>query len=121
MQPRSDVATETAAKRISADGEHGIAAVDVSDDFSREVYGVLGIPVDVIDMPMALRKIAAAATGRSPFLLSTPNLNFLVTSQHDPEFRESLLISDLCPADGMPIVWLGPAVGRSYQGADCRI
>ena len=32
-----------------------------SDDLSREVYGVLGIPVDVIDMPAALRKIEVAA------------------------------------------------------------
>jgi N-acetylglucosaminyldiphosphoundecaprenol N-acetyl-beta-D-mannosaminyltransferase len=81
------------------------------DDLTREVYGVLGIPVDVIDMPSALRKIEVAAAGRSPFLLSTPNLNFLVTSRLDPEFREALLISDLCPADGMPIVWLARLLG----------
>lgn len=81
------------------------------DDLTREVYGVLGIPVDVIDMAAVLRKIDAAAAGKSPFLLSTPNLNFLVTSRLDPEFRESLLISDLCPADGMPIVWLARLLG----------
>jgi N-acetylglucosaminyldiphosphoundecaprenol N-acetyl-beta-D-mannosaminyltransferase len=46
-----------------------------------------------------------------PFFLSTPNLNFLVTSRTDPEFRESLLVSDLCPADGMPIVWLARLLG----------
>src|SRR5664280_1476218 len=81
------------------------------DDLAREVYGVLGIPVDVIDMPAVLRKIEVATAGNSPFLLSTPNLNFLVTSRLDPEFRESLLISDLCPADGMPIVWLARLLG----------
>jgi N-acetylglucosaminyldiphosphoundecaprenol N-acetyl-beta-D-mannosaminyltransferase len=82
-----------------------------SDDLAREVYGVLGIPVDVIDMAAVLRKIDVAASGKSPFLLSTPNLNFLVTSRLDPEFRESLLISDLCPADGMPIVWIARLLG----------
>jgi len=81
------------------------------DDLTREVYGVLGIPVDVIDMSAALRKIEVAAASATPFLLSTPNLNFLVTSRLDPEFRESLLISDLCPADGMPIVWLAWLLG----------
>ena len=88
-----------------------VANTTQSDDLTREVYGVLGIPVDVIDMAAALRKIEIAAAGRTPFLLSTPNLNFLVTSRLDPEFRESLLISDLCPADGMPIVWLARLLG----------
>src|ERR1035437_6992250 len=85
------------------------------DDLTREVYGVLGIPVDVIDMPAVLRKIDVAAAGNTPFLLSTPNLNFLVTSRLDPEFRESLLISDLCPADGMPIVWLARLLGAPIK------
>jgi len=81
------------------------------DDLSREVYGVLGIPVDVIDMPTMLRKLKVAAAGRGPFLLSTPNLNFLVTSRLDSEFRETLLNSSLCPADGMPIVWMARLLG----------
>jgi N-acetylglucosaminyldiphosphoundecaprenol N-acetyl-beta-D-mannosaminyltransferase len=81
------------------------------EDLSREVYGVFGIPIDVLDMPAVLRKIDVAAKQKSPFLLSTPNLNFLVTSRLDPEFRKSLLISDLCPADGMPIVWLARMLG----------
>jgi len=29
----------------------------------------------------------------------------------DPEFRESLLLSDLCPADGMPIIWIARLTG----------
>jgi N-acetylglucosaminyldiphosphoundecaprenol N-acetyl-beta-D-mannosaminyltransferase len=76
------------------------------DDLAREVYGVLGIPIDVVDMSTALHRIETAAIGSAPFLISTANLNFLVTSRSDAEFRESLLGSDLCTADGMPIVWL---------------
>jgi N-acetylglucosaminyldiphosphoundecaprenol N-acetyl-beta-D-mannosaminyltransferase len=82
------------------------AGVVHSDDLSREVYCIFGIPVDAIDMPAVLSRIEAAAAGAAPFVISTPNLNFLVNSQVDPEFRESLLLSDLCPADGMPIVWI---------------
>jgi N-acetylglucosaminyldiphosphoundecaprenol N-acetyl-beta-D-mannosaminyltransferase len=82
-----------------------------SDDLSREVYGVLGIPVDVIDMAKVLRRIKIAAAATAPFLISTANLNFLVTSRSDAEFRESLLRSDLCTADGMPIVWIARLLG----------
>jgi N-acetylglucosaminyldiphosphoundecaprenol N-acetyl-beta-D-mannosaminyltransferase len=81
------------------------------DDLEREVYGVLGIPIDVIDLMTAVRTIRAAATHKRPFLVSTANLNFLINSQSETEFRESLLVSDLCTADGMPIVWLARMLG----------
>jgi N-acetylglucosaminyldiphosphoundecaprenol N-acetyl-beta-D-mannosaminyltransferase len=60
----------------------------------------------VIDIAALVRKIETAAAGTAPFLLSTVNVNFLVTAQFDEEFRQSLLLSDLCTADGMPIVWM---------------
>jgi N-acetylglucosaminyldiphosphoundecaprenol N-acetyl-beta-D-mannosaminyltransferase len=85
------------------------AAVDNEfrpDDFSREVYCLLGMPVDVIGMSQVLQRIRAAAARRAPFVLSTPNVNFLVSSRADPVFRESLLTSDLCTVDGTAIVWL---------------
>lgn len=92
------------------------------DDLSREVYCILGIPVDAIEMPAVLRRIEIAATSRAPFLISTPNLNFLVNSQSDSDFRESLLLSDLCPADGMSIVliaWLiGAPIKHRIAGSD---
>jgi N-acetylglucosaminyldiphosphoundecaprenol N-acetyl-beta-D-mannosaminyltransferase len=80
-------------------------------DFSRAVYCVLGMPIDVINMAAVLRRMDAAVADRATLLLSTPNLNFLVNSRSDPEFRESLLDSDLCPADGMPIVWIARFIG----------
>jgi hypothetical protein len=48
---------------------------------------------------------------RCLFVISTPNISFLVNSQNDPEFRESLLLSDLCPAVGTPIVWIARLTG----------
>jgi N-acetylglucosaminyldiphosphoundecaprenol N-acetyl-beta-D-mannosaminyltransferase len=46
----------------------------------------------------------------------------LVTSQTDAEFRASLLLSDLCTADGMPLVWLSRLLGipirERVAGAD---
>ena len=85
-------------------------------DLSREVYCVLGIPIDAIEMTEVLRRIEIAADGPSPFVFSTPNLNFLVTSLKEPEFRESLLMSDLCTADGMPIVWIARILGIPIKG-----
>jgi N-acetylglucosaminyldiphosphoundecaprenol N-acetyl-beta-D-mannosaminyltransferase len=87
------------------------STVAAFDDLGREVYCILGIPIDAIDMSAVLRSVDAAAATRAPFVISTPNLNFLVNSQTDPEFRESLLLSDLCPADGMPIIWIARLMG----------
>ena len=78
----------------------------VADDLMRNVYCVLGMPIDVGGMPYVLSAIEAAAAGRIPLLIATPNLNYLINMQSDPDFRELLLLSDLCPADGMPIVWI---------------
>jgi N-acetylglucosaminyldiphosphoundecaprenol N-acetyl-beta-D-mannosaminyltransferase len=84
-------------------------------DLGRNVYCILGLPIDALDMAAALRQIDAAAVHRTQFLLSTPNLDFLVQSRIDPEFRETLFDSDLCLADGMPIVWLAWLIGASVR------
>jgi N-acetylglucosaminyldiphosphoundecaprenol N-acetyl-beta-D-mannosaminyltransferase len=82
-----------------------------ADALSREVYCILGMPIDVIDMPSVLVRIDCAAAKASNLFLSTPNLDFLVNFRSDVEFRDSMLLSDLSPADGMPIVWLGRLLG----------
>ena len=69
------------------------------------------MPVDAIGMSAALGRIASAAAGKVPFLISTPNLNFLINSQSNSDFRESLILSDLCTADGMPIIWIAWLIG----------
>ena len=109
---RDRVVPESTIAPVEArDGVGHIAALGAADDLSREVYCVLGIPIDAVEMPAVLHSIEAAAGGPAPFVVSTPNLNFLITSRGDAEFRESLLQSDLCPADGMPIVWIARLLG----------
>ena len=80
-------------------------------DLTRSVYCILGMPIDAVNMATVVRRIETAAANRAVFLISTPNLNFLVRSLSDPEFRESLLDSDLCPPDGAPIVWIARLLG----------
>ena len=68
------IATETATAEL-------LTSSALPDDLSREVYCILGMPVDAIGMHAVLRRIESAAADRTPFLISTPNLNFLVNSQ----------------------------------------
>lgn len=81
-------------------------ASTASDDLARNVYGLLGISLDAANFPSLLRSVEKAVADASPFLISTPNVNFLISSQENPEFRESILQSDMCLADGMPLIWI---------------
>lgn len=112
---RSSTRAEAPGSGVASPGvDHGVdwnSTAAIPDDLSREVYCILGMPIDAIEMPAVLRSIEKAAANAAPFVISTPNLNFLVTSQQDSEFRDSLLLSDLCPADGMPIVWIARLTG----------
>jgi len=111
------ISTESAGAFFGAfDASQRLPAAETADgldtnDLLREVYCVLGLPIDAIEMPAVLRRIKFAASRRAPFVLSTPNLNFLVRALSDPEFRDSILLSDLCPPDGMPIVWIARLTG----------
>ena len=82
-----------------------------SDELTREVYGILGIAIDPVDMTIVTNKIKLAVAKGKLLFISTANLNFIVMSQSDAEFRESLLKSDVCTADGMPVVWLARLLG----------
>jgi N-acetylglucosaminyldiphosphoundecaprenol N-acetyl-beta-D-mannosaminyltransferase len=105
---RGSLATSTLP---NASGLGTSATSAAGDDFSREVFGLFGIPVDAIEMDEAVRRLRFAAERKIPFFLSTANLNFLIASRHDTELRDSLLQSDLCTADGMPIVWIARLLG----------
>lgn len=77
-----------------------------ADDLSRNVFGLLGLPIDGLNFTTLLQSLEAAAGDGAPFLISTPNVNFLIKSQQNDEFRESILMSDLCLVDGMPLIWI---------------
>ena len=100
---------------VEAGCSDSVIAEAAEVDLSREVYCILGMPIDVVDMASVLRRIDRAAANSSRLFLSTPNLNFLMHCHSDKEFRDSLLLSDLCPADGMPIVWLGRLLGAPIK------
>lgn len=119
-RPGSVHALHAARARPDSFGEWPEAAVIadriVPDDLSREVYCILGVPLDAVGLPATLRRIEAAARRKISFMISTPNLNHFVLSRSDREFRESLILSDLCTTDGMPIVWIARLAGISIKG-----
>ena len=81
------------------------------DDLSRPIYGVMGIPVEAVDFATVIASIKKASGTNRPFLISTPNVNFLISSRVDASFRETLLQSELCPVDGAPIVLIARMLG----------
>lgn len=93
---------------------------------------LLGIPVDNLDMTLALDRIMNMvdefrADGRKR-LVATANVDFIVNAhkkedRKDPEGLLSILRkADMVTADGMPLVWLSRLLGRPLKervtGAD---
>jgi len=76
------------------------------DKFNRNVWWVLGLPFDAVTMDETIELIHNAVRTREKCFISTPNLNFLIASQKDSDFRNSVINSDLSVADGKPIIWL---------------
>lgn len=78
---------------------------------ARPVHWLLGLPFDAVTLDEAVDRIGEAVRQRTPLFLSTPNLNFLIASQTNPAFQQSVLNSDLSVADGIPIVWIARLLG----------
>ncbi len=95
---------------------------DQFEELTRKTYCLLGIPIDNVAMPDALDQIEAAINAGTRFLVATPNVNFIVNAASDPEFKKTLIFSDLCLPDGMWLVRLGRMVGIPIEhrvaGAD---
>ena len=80
-------------------------------DFHRDVYCLLGLPFDAVDMAGAVQRVRDAAAHRTPCFVSTANLNWLIGCHNDSQFRNSGISSDLITADGMPVVWIARLLG----------
>ncbi|MEY4749804.1 MAG: hypothetical protein RIQ60_2018 [Pseudomonadota bacterium] len=92
---------------------HAVPATPPADTTTpeRRTLCLLGLPIDVTSMDDAVVRVREAVRLRRPMFLSTPNLNFLVGSQSDSGFRQSVIDSDLSLADGMPLVWMSRLMG----------
>jgi len=87
----------------------------IPDDLGRDVYSILGVAVDNIDMPGVLDRLARRIEERRGYNLVTPNLNFLVNSLSDNDFRDTILFSDLSVPDGAWLMWVGRLLGIPFR------
>ena len=85
-------------------------------DFDRDIWCLLGLPFDAIDMQQTIETVRQSANEKSPCFISTPNLNFLIASQSDSDFRRSVINSELSIADGMPLIWVARLLGIPLPG-----
>ncbi len=77
----------------------------------RNTWCLLGLPFDAINLVGAVAVLNTSVANNQRLLLSTPNLNFLVTAQSEQKFYQSVADSDLVVADGMPIIWIARLLG----------
>ncbi len=78
----------------------------VEKDLERNVWCVLGLIFDNVNMDQAIGTINSACHSGDRLTVCTPNLNFISMAQADPKFRDSVLRSELSLLDGMPILWV---------------
>jgi N-acetylglucosaminyldiphosphoundecaprenol N-acetyl-beta-D-mannosaminyltransferase len=82
-----------------------------TQDFSRNVWCLFGVPIDHMTLDGLSAALRSAARRDEHVFLSTPNLNYVAAAWRNPEFRESLIESDLSVADGMPLIWAARLLG----------
>ncbi len=81
------------------------------DDFDRDVWCLLGLPVDAASVDRAVAEIdAAVRTGRKLSFV-TPNVNWLVRVLRDGAARREVLDADLSFIDGAPLVAMARMLG----------
>ncbi|MGE0408851.1 MAG: WecB/TagA/CpsF family glycosyltransferase [Amphiplicatus sp.] len=92
------------------------------DDFDRDVWCVLGLPIDAADVGRAVEAIEASARDRRRLSFVTPNINWLVRGLKNETARREILNADLSLADGAPLAaiarLLGVPIRRRAAGAD---
>lgn len=84
-------------------------------DFTRNIHCLFGLPFDVVTVDKAVDRVLSAVRSKRRCVLSTPNLNISVAARQDPDFRASLIRSNLCVVDGMPLVWAGRLLGVPFS------
>lgn len=85
---------------------NSLPCLDQGVDFHRNVYCVLGLPFDAIEIDAAVQQLRHAAAQSIRTFISTPNVHFVVLARRDPAFRTSVLQSHLTLVDGMPLLWI---------------
>jgi N-acetylglucosaminyldiphosphoundecaprenol N-acetyl-beta-D-mannosaminyltransferase len=83
----------------------------IAEDFGRDVWCLFGLPVDNLTMELAKRLVREKTKREGNYVLSTINVNWVVQSLKDPDFRMAIINSDIVTIDGRPLLWLAKMLG----------
>lgn len=72
---------------------------------NRKRVDILGVQIDALTMPQALRRVEELARDRQSHYIVTPNPEFIMQALKDGKFREVVNNADLALADGIGILW----------------
>ncbi|MCG3157851.1 MAG: N-acetylglucosaminyldiphosphoundecaprenol N-acetyl-beta-D-mannosaminyltransferase [bacterium] len=83
---------------------------------------ILGISVDRVGMAETLARVEQFITERKPRLVITPNVDHLIKTRKDREFKRIYDKADLAVPDGVPLLWaarfLGTPLVERVNGTD---
>ena len=97
-------------KADGAKAGRGVSALR-RDDFDRNVWCVLGLPVDIADIDGAVSQIDGAVRDRRRLSFVTPNVNWLVRALRDSQARREIVDADLSLIDGAPLLAFARLLG----------
>jgi len=87
-----------------------------------DIARVLGVRVDCLDAPSALKRIEELVDAGGAHLVATVNPEFVMRAQKDAAFARVLDRADLCLPDGTGVVWAarrqGCVLDRPVTGVD---
>jgi len=99
-----------AAKVPSEDSVADLGAMR-RDDFDRDVWSLMGLPVDIADIDQAIAAIDSAVRDGRRLSFVTPNVNWMVRALRDKNVRQEILNTDLSLVDGAPLVMMAKLLG----------
>lgn len=91
--------------------ENNIAAEEIKRDFDRDVWCILGLPFDNRSMEDVQNLIDDCIKNGLKCIFSTPNLNWVMEALKYPDFKKSVIKSDISTVDGAPILWTAGLLG----------
>jgi N-acetylglucosaminyldiphosphoundecaprenol N-acetyl-beta-D-mannosaminyltransferase len=82
----------------------------------RHTFGVLGVNIDAVQIPDAIRRIEQwIASGERGRYVTLTNVHAVMEAHKDEKFRRVLNQAVMACPDGMPLVWLGRLRGLRLQ------
>ncbi|MGH7450474.1 MAG: WecB/TagA/CpsF family glycosyltransferase [bacterium] len=73
---------------------------------------ILGTPIDRVSMAGAIVRVHQFIAARMPRLIITPNVDHVIQTRRDAEFKRIYACADLTVPDGVPLLWAAKFLGQ---------